>query len=257
MRAIGIAVENMVFHIERSIWLLALNYGKQISQYDLSIIDNLVMQILFLESLSTQISDTEDAFVYTVHALARAAEANDENTGNHITRVGEYSAIIAEELKMSDKFVKAMKIQAPLHDVGKIHIHPDILRKPGKLTNDEFAEMKQHALFGSMIIGKHHRLSTAAILAESHHERWDGSGYPYGLKGEQIPIEGRILNIADQYDALRSWRPYKPAFDHEHTVRIITEGDGRTMPHHFDPQVLDAFKRSTIRFAETYMRLGD
>ncbi|MBI4691506.1 MAG: HD domain-containing protein [Nitrospirae bacterium] len=95
----------------------------------------------------------------------------------------------------------------------------------------------------------------AKEIALSHHERWDGSGYPYGLKGEDIPISGRILNIADQYDALRNLRVYKPAFDHETTNKIITEGDGRTMPHHFDPQVLDAFKNAHKQFEEVYERL--
>ena len=109
-----------------------------------------------------------------------------------------------------------------------------------------------HTVLGSKIIGGHHRMSTADKIAISHHERYDGTGYPHGLAGDQIPIEGRIMNLADQYDALRNARCYKPAFDHEKTYRIITEGDGRTLPQHFDPEVLDAFRNSHERFAEVF-----
>ena len=197
--------------------------------------------------------ETENAFAYTVHALARAAEANDEDTGDHILRVGVYCVLIAQKLKLSSKFIEEIRLQAPLHDVGKIHTHPDILRKSGKLTPAEWQEVKKHTLFGAKIVGEHTKLKMGSTIALTHHERWDGSGYPYGLKGEKIPLAGRIVNIADQYDALRNSRAYKPAFDHETTVRIITEGDGRTMPFHFDPQVLQAFKESISEFEETYV----
>ncbi|MBI4844633.1 MAG: response regulator [Nitrospirae bacterium] len=254
-KSLGMDVQNYVRFSSRFFCIHAVNYGREVSSYDTAVLNSLVMQSLFFRSLSLQINETEDAFSYTVHALARASEVNDEDTGNHIVRVGEYSALIAEELGMPEKFVSTIKLQAQMHDVGKIHIPPEILKKPGKLTPEEFENMKLHPVYGAKILGEHVRLTMAKNIALTHHERWDGGGYPYGLKGEQILIEGRILNIADQYDAMRNRRVYKPAFDHERTCRILIEGDERTMPHHFDPQVLNVFKKISSKFEETYEKM--
>ena len=248
----SIPVSNMVSYFNDSFCLIALNYGREVTTHDATVLNSVVVQSLFLRSLATQTRDTESAFEYTVFALARASEANDENTGDHILRVGNYCALLAKQLKMPEKTVQVTRIQAALHDVGKMHVSPAILKKTGELTEVEWDEMKMHTVHGSTIIGGHHRMRTAAMIAISHHERYDGSGYPFGLSGEQIPIEGRITNLADQYDAMRNVRCYKPAFDHETTCRIITEGDGRTLPHHFDPEVLAAFKQLRGRFAEVF-----
>jgi response regulator RpfG family c-di-GMP phosphodiesterase len=248
----SIYTSNMVRYSKDNFCLIALNYGRAVTAHDATVISSVAMQSLFLRSLSSQLRDTESAFEYTVLALARASEANDEDTGDHILRVGDYCALLGRQLQMPEKLVQVIQIQAALHDVGKIHVPPGILKKPDKLTDDEWREMKLHTIHGLKIIGAHHRMSVASRITISHHERFDGSGYPYGLVGEQIPIEGRILNLADQYDALRNARCYKPAFDHKTAFHIITDGDGRTLPQHFDPHVLAAFTELHESFAEVF-----
>lgn len=251
-----IPVTNLVRYSNDSFCLIALNYGREVTGYDAAVLSSVVMQSLFLRSLATQARDTESAFEYTVLALARASEANDEDTGDHILRVGTYCALIAGHLGMPEKMVQTIRIQAALHDVGKIHISPAILKKQDKLTEDEWREMKLHTVHGSKIIGGHHRMGTAVRIAISHHERYDGSGYPQGLVGEQIPIEARIMNLADQYDALRNTRCYKAAFDHATSKQILMKGDGRTLPKHFDPVVLQAFSVLENQFEDVYASLN-
>jgi len=200
------------------------------------------------------LTELKEANVEVVQRLVKASEYRDEDTGEHIKRMSYYTKAIAEELKLSSSFVETIMFASMMHDIGKVGISDTILLKPTKLTPEEFESIKSHTIIGAEILAGSHLpyLKMAENIALTHHERWDGTGYPHGLKGEDIPIEGRILIICDQYDALRSKRPYKKGLSHEEVFKIITEGDGRTLPEHFDPDVLNAFKRCEKLFDDIY-----
>lgn len=191
--------------------------------------------------------------------LTVVAEYRDEETGMHIKRVGLYAKQIAANLKMPEDFTDTISFACPMHDIGKVGIPDNILFKPGPLNEEEFNIMKKHPSIGAQILSgsKHYGIQMASIIALTHHERWDGTGYPNGLSGKQIPIEGRIAMICDQYDALRSKRPYRDSLSHETAFKIITEGDGRTEPKHFDPDVLKAFKEIAPILNEIYEQHKD
>lgn len=224
------------------------------------------------EVVREQVKAILDAHTATIYALAKLAESRDDDTGNHIRRVQEYSRVLALALashvnfqaRIDDSYVDNLYQTAPLHDIGKVGIRDEILLKPDRLTAEEMSCMKTHTVIGANTL--HEVLRThpenlfvrmGVKIARSHHERWDGTGYPDGLHGESIPLCARILAIADQYDALRNARPYKPPFDHITACDIILEGDGRTMPRHFDPRVLLAFKNSREQFDRVFRHFQD
>lgn len=176
----------------------------------------------------------------TLLRLARAGEYRDEDTGNHVIRMARYSRIIAEELGFSPDDASVIEMAAPMHDIGKIGIKDGILLKPGKLTAEEFEIMKEHTLIGYEILkdSPSKFLQMGAVIALGHHEKFEGTGYPYGKKGDDIPIEARIVAVADVYDALVSERPYKHAWSMQAALEHMESQRGK----HFDPQCFDAFK---------------
>jgi len=190
-----------------------------------------------------------------IRRLSIASEVRDEETGAHILRMSAYSTVLAEEVGLEPERVELVRVASPLHDVGKIGVPDSILRKPGKHTPEEFELMKQHTVFGYRTLRDtgFPLLDVAAMIAWTHHERWDGSGYPRGLAAERIPIEGRIVAIADVFDALTTRRVYKPAFSIDKSLEILREGRGR----HFDPELLDGFLRRFDDVLEIQRRFPD
>jgi putative two-component system response regulator len=218
-------------------------------------------QNAYLESeVAKRTSEVKHILEASAVALAAIAETRDNDTGNHIRRTQQYVRILADALRehprfaaaLTDAFVADLLRSAPLHDIGKVGIPDRILLKPGKLTNEEFGIMKTHTILGRHAVetaerhlGEHIEfLDITRDIAYSHHERWDGNGYPQGLSGEAIPIAARLMALADVYDALVNIRSYKPAFSHEEAARIIAEERGR----HFDPDIADAFIKRQEEF---------
>ena len=191
------------------------------------------------QELAKAFENTKIASLDTVYRLSRAAEYKDEDTGAHVERMSHYSSAIARGMGLNDEFVEHILWAAPMHDVGKIGIPDRVLQKPGKLDPDEWEIMKQHTIIGAEILkdARVDFIELAADIALTHHERWDGSGYPQGLKSSDIPLAGRIVAIADVFDALTSKRSYKAPIPLEKAIAIIKDGQGS----HFDPQVTDAF----------------
>ena len=219
------------------------------------------------ELVQEKVDEISASQVATIHALVKSAEARDDDTGDHIERTSGYCRLLASELLekglytdvVNEGFIENMAKASPLHDIGKVGIPDAILLKPAKLDHDEFEIMKTHVLIGydtlasvEKMYPENEFLKFGMEIAKYHHEKWNGSGYMDGLRGEEIPLPARIMALSDVYDALRSKRVYKDGFSHEKAVEIIKEGRGA----HFDPALTDVFLENHAAFAEIFDRLS-
>ncbi len=239
--------------------IIAMNYAKDVNKYDAQTIKGFGIAIGTLHSMQKQFQEKDEAQFAAFTKLAELAEKRDEETGDHLKRMSHYTRILAEEMSKMPKFqkiidreyIKKIFLSAPLHDIGKVGIPDSILRKPGKLDDREYEIMRTHTIIGGKILEGVKFLEMASQIAYYHHEKYDGSGYPYGIKGEEIPLPARIVALADVYDAMTSKRVYKEAFTHERTKKLIAICSGG----HFDPDVVNAFlarEQDFIKIKELY-----
>ncbi|MBN1413366.1 MAG: HD domain-containing protein [Spirochaetales bacterium] len=221
---------------------------------------------LYIKQLHNFIRDTKIETKETIYHLAKLAEVNDPYIGNHLKRLEQYTKILAtaylheygeKEGYVTEKYVEDLTMSSLLHDVGKIGVSGSILTKPGKLTEKEFSVIKQHTEIVAESLksfkGRKELLSLVREIANAHHEKWDGSGYPLGLKKEKIPLSARIISICDVYDALRSLRPYKNPFSHELSCEVIEAEKGKS----FDPRIVDLFVKNHLKFKEIFAKYKD
>ncbi|WDP90248.1 MAG: response regulator [Desulfobacter sp.] len=197
----------------------------------------------------------KQAYLDSIHRLVMASEFKDEDTGDHIIRIGEYASFMAKKLGMDEQYIEIIGYAAPMHDVGKIGIPDKILLKPGKLTPEEFDVIKSHPAIGAKLLSKSRSkiLQMAEEIALTHHEKFNGKGYPNGLSGDDIPLSGRIVAIADTFDALTSKRPYKEPYPPEMVLDIIRRERGE----HFDPAITDIFLEHFDHFLSIREKFGE
>ncbi|MCL1884864.1 MAG: response regulator [Defluviitaleaceae bacterium] len=217
------------------------------------------------KAVEMRTKELTEAHSAIIMGMSLMSESHDQVTGSHLLRIKELTEILAAKFHerhpdlMSEKLKDLIVTYSPLHDVGKVSVPDAVLKKNGKLTDEEFDQMKSHTSGGgdllrqlAKLLNNQNHLEIAIEIAECHHERYDGTGYPLRLSGDDIPLSARIVSIVDIYDALRSARPYKRAFTHEESMSIIVDGDGRTMPTHFDPRILNVFKEVHKQICEAY-----
>ncbi len=237
--------------LERSIE----NAQHRLSEYDKQLEHTRRLEVTNLQ----QTKHLDEADEQLIDRLAVIAQYRDVETAEHCVRVGLNAELLAKLAGLDPQQQQLIRLASVLHDIGKIGIPDHILFKEGPLSFDEFEIMKRHTEIGFSMLSSSgtELIDTASVIARCHHERWDGSGYCQGLTGSETPEYGRIVSIADVYDALRSKRRYKPAFSHTEAVTIITQGDGRTDPNHFDPTLLKLFREHHQMFDDIYNAMPD
>ena len=234
--------------------VLAADYRRQVTPYEFPLLRSSVRYWAVLQRLWREMRRTEGAFVFLMEALALAAEFQDDGVASHIRRVNAYAKSLAHSVGSDPRFLRRIAVCAQMHDVGKITMPASILQKPGLLSPNEWEVMKRHTVNGARILQGPPELGMAARIARSHHENYDGTGYPDGTAGDEIPLEARIVKVVDIYDALRTRRSYKPSFSHEAALKVLRLGDDRVTPSHLDPVLLEAFLDRQAHFQEIYER---
>lgn len=247
--------------IKKSI-ILAINFRSRITEYDSIILKNLVLPLEFFEIAHEQYSQMEQTQIEIFNRIQMLAEKKDpETTGKHLERVRNYAKIVALELRLTpkyskiidDKFIQDIYNAAPLHDIGKVGIPDSILNKEGLLSKEEFEIMKKHTIIGGEVLKDSVHLKMAWEIALYHQEKYDGSGYPLGLKGDSIPLSARILALADVFDALTTQRPYKEAFPYITVKQTLINDSGK----HFDPDMVKAFLKREPDFLDVLKKYPD
>ncbi len=244
-----------LIHLGEVVGVICLSFDRK---WDKVNIDIQLFEILssFLASVIVTrrfTSEIKESYYYLAEKIFDLSKIKDIETSLHMKRTALYANVVALELGLSSGFIQDLKSYVPLHDIGKLKISQDILRKKGKLTPEEFEEIKKHTIYGAEILGEKMWLRCARNICLYHHENWDGSGYPKGLRATEIPLEARITKLVDVYDALRESRPYKRGFSHQEAFEIITKGDGRVMPSHFDPDILNVFLKRHKEFSDIFL----
>ena len=206
------------------------------------------------QTVEKRSQELKNSFEEEISVLMIAAGYKDDEPDDHVRRTSLFTKELSEQIGMRKEFCQMIFKSSAMHDIGKIGVPDHILSKPAQLLPEEIIIMRQHTLIGEKILrpGTSPYIKMGREIALSHHERWDGSGYPHQLKGDQIPISARIMNICDIYDALRSKRPHKQPFDHAQAMEIIGKGDGRVMPRHFDPDIRETFIRTADKMEEIF-----